>query len=156
MRTFLKVSLVLVIISAVSVFASSSGSETKFVPSQNVNLTVKITGFDELEGKALIALWNNGENFPDKDGKVYKSATLNANAYVLKYTFNVPVGTYAIALFHDADSDGELSTNFLGIPTEGYGFSNNVSPTFSAPSFDEAKFNLQKDTEIEIKLIYLL
>jgi len=56
-------------------------------------------------------------------------------------------------LFHDEDSDGEMDKNFLGIPQEKYGFSNNVEPVISAPSFEETKINLTKNTSIEIKLI---
>jgi uncharacterized protein (DUF2141 family) len=156
MRTINKTTVLFMLASALMFGFTSSGPGSAHPAVQNVNLTVKITGFEELKGKARIALWNNGDKFPDKDGKVYKSASINANASTLRYTFNVPPGTYAVALFHDEDSDGELSTNFLGIPTEGYGFSNNVKPVFGAPSYDEAKFSIQKDTEIEIKLIYLL
>jgi len=72
----------------------------------------------------------------------------------MKYTFNIPAGSYAVAIFHDENSDGVCNTNFLGIPEEGYGFSNNIKPLLSAPTFDEAKVSVKKDTEIEIHLIY--
>ena len=43
-----------------------------------------------------------------------------------------------MAAFHDADSDGRLNTNLLGIPTEGFGFSNGAIGFMGPPSFDEA------------------
>jgi uncharacterized protein (DUF2141 family) len=49
-------------------------------------------------------------------------------------------GTYAIAVIHDQDMNGKLDTNALGIPTEGYAFSNDVHATLHAPSFSAAKF----------------
>jgi uncharacterized protein (DUF2141 family) len=46
-----------------------------------------------------------------------------------------------------------MNKNFLGIPQEKFGFSNNVKPLFSAPSFADTKINLTKDMTTEIKLI---
>ena len=51
----------------------------------------------------------------------------------------MPFGEYAIKLFHDENMDGELDSNFLGIPTEDHGFSNNASGTFGPADYDDAK-----------------
>ncbi len=50
-------------------------------------------------------------------------------------------GTYALAIIHDENMDGKLATNFLGVPTEGYGFSSGAKATMSAPSFEAASFS---------------
>jgi len=47
-----------------------------------------------------------------------------------------------------------VDKNFLGIPKEGYGFSNNVKAIFSAPLFDEAKFELNETIDIKIEMNY--
>jgi len=120
---------------------------------QNVNLTVKVVGYKNTNGKTQIGLYNNEISFP-KINKQYKTAIINVNSFVTKYTFSIPVGYYAVALFHDANADGVCNTNFLGIPKEGYGFSNNIKPIISAPTFNETKMSIQKDMEIEIRLIY--
>ena len=52
----------------------------------------------------------------------------------------VPPGTYAMAVVHDENMNGKLDTGLLGIPTEGYGFSNDAKALFSAPSFADASF----------------
>ena len=49
-------------------------------------------------------------------------------------------GNYAIAILHDENDDGKMNTNFLGLPKEGYGFSNNVMGTFGPPTFSKASF----------------
>ena len=49
-------------------------------------------------------------------------------------------GRYAFAFFHDADSDNVLDTDVVGIPQEGYGFSNNARPGLGAPSFETCAF----------------
>lgn len=56
--------------------------------------------------------------------------------------FRLPPGRYAVAILHDENDNGRLDTNFLGIPTEGYGVSNNPKPRFRAPRFHEAVFEL--------------
>ena len=54
-------------------------------------------------------------------------------------------GRYAVAVIHDADNDGQLGVNFLGIPTEGWGVSGNAAPRLRAPRFDESAFDLGPD-----------
>jgi uncharacterized protein (DUF2141 family) len=51
---------------------------------------------------------------------------------------DLPPGRYAVIVFHDENDNGLLDKNGLGIPIEGYGFSNNATGFFSAPSFDDA------------------
>ncbi|UJR85685.1 DUF2141 domain-containing protein [Sandaracinus amylolyticus] len=53
---------------------------------------------------------------------------------------NVPPGRYAIGVMHDEDNDGHFDTGFLGIPSEGYGFSRDARGTLGPPSFDSASF----------------
>jgi uncharacterized protein (DUF2141 family) len=64
-------------------------------------------------------------------------------------------GAYAAVVYHDANANGDLDTGLLGIPTEGYGFSNNVRPVLKAPSFDSAKFAVTAgETQQRIRLNY--
>ena len=55
-------------------------------------------------------------------------------------TMSVRPGRYAFAFAHDEDGDGRFDRDFLGIPSEGYGFSNNVRPSLSLPSWQSAAF----------------
>ena len=59
---------------------------------------------------------------------------------------NVKPGTYALAVIHDENLNGELDTNFLGSPSEGYGFSSGAEAAFSAPSFSDASFQYDGQT----------
>ena len=61
-------------------------------------------------------------------------------------------GEYAVTLFVDVDGNKKLNKNFLGIPKEQYGFSNNVMGRMSPPSFDQAKFMIAGPTTQNIKL----
>jgi uncharacterized protein (DUF2141 family) len=53
---------------------------------------------------------------------------------------DIPAGTYALAVIHDENTNGKLDTNWLGIPTEGYGFSNDAKGSLGAPAFAAASF----------------
>ncbi len=57
-------------------------------------------------------------------------------------------GFYTIRYFHDENSNDQLDTNWMGIPNEGYGFSNNASSHFGTPSIEERKFELKDNLEM--------
>jgi uncharacterized protein (DUF2141 family) len=68
----------------------------------------------------------------------------------------VPAGTYAVSVMHDENANGKLDQNFLGIPTEGYGVSNNHTHALSAPTWDESRFEVKdgQDVRLGIALRY--
>lgn len=53
---------------------------------------------------------------------------------------DIAPGTYALAVIHDENMNGKLDANWLGIPAEGYGFSNDARAALGAPSFSAASF----------------
>jgi uncharacterized protein (DUF2141 family) len=68
---------------------------------------------------------------------------------------DLPFGYYGISCFHDENEDGELGTNSLGIPKEGFGFSTNPTVTFSAPGWSDIRFLLNaQDSTQSITLKY--
>jgi uncharacterized protein (DUF2141 family) len=68
---------------------------------------------------------------------------------------DIPSGTYALAVIHDEDMDGKLDTNWLGIPTEGYGFSNDAKALLGGPSFSAASFPYDgRNLDLTITLHY--
>jgi uncharacterized protein (DUF2141 family) len=68
---------------------------------------------------------------------------------------DLPQGTFAVSVLHDENGNGKMDKNFVGMPKEGYGASNNPKKKKRAPTFDEAKFSLNSTGQtIEITLIY--
>jgi uncharacterized protein (DUF2141 family) len=64
-------------------------------------------------------------------------------------------GDYAISVFHDENMNKKLDKNFMGIPKEGYGASNNPKKKMGPPDFEEAKFQLSGPTQsLQIELLY--
>ena len=62
---------------------------------------------------------------------------------------DLPVGTYAIRMFHDVNGDGEMNTNVFGIPTEPYAFSNNAAGTMGPAPWSKAKFEVTADGAVQ-------
>lgn len=121
---------------------------------QNGILTINITGISPKKGNIEIGIYNKSEDFP-RLKKEFKRIILPVNSSNISHTVNdIPEGYYAIALFHDENKDGKCNRNLIGIPVEGYGFSNNVLPRLKAPSFQKTRFMVEKNTSVTIKLVY--
>ncbi len=122
-----------------------------FEPGQFTNsgiLIVKIEGFESNDGFALTALSRNEEEFEREEKPVLGGSSKIVN---LKSEFvfeNLQFGNYAIKVFHDEDMNYELNKNFLGMPSEDYGFSNNVRGTFGMPDFESALFSFDSTNQI--------
>ncbi len=127
-----------------SLFAQDSSNVTV----QEGRVVVIITNIPENVGTAMVALSNSKEDY-EKEGIAFmgRSAEVAENRAEVEFE-NIPYGIYAIKVFHDEDEDGELDTNFLGIPSEAYGFSNNARGSFGPAAWEDAKFTFssEKDT----------
>ena len=121
---------------------------------QTGTLTVEISEIQGREGAISVGLYKSAETFPETE-KSYNGRTIKVTGEKAVAMFeDIPAGTYAIAVFHDTNSNSKLDTNFLGIPNEGYAFSNNVFGTFGPPDFEDASFNLNGNKTVEIKMGY--
>ena len=118
---------------------------------------VKILNIRNSTGTVDCALFESPEGFPID---VLRSAT---NVMVIKVRNtqarcdfeDIPPGTYALAVIHDENMDGKLDTNWFGVPTEGYGFSNDAQGWLGAPSFSAASFTYDgRNLELTISLHY--
>ena len=124
---------------------------TNIFIAQNCKLTVKVNNLQGLEGHLSIGLFNNPDSFPKKD-KGKNGVSLAIEDSVIGYTFdNLQKGTYALAIYHDENSNGEFDRSFLGWPFEDYVFSNYAEGSFGPPSFEEASFILQDSLVIELE-----
>ena len=122
------------------------------VPSENSQLTIEIQNIEVLEGNIRIGIFNTGEKFL-KEGSTFKNYIIAVNNTTETIIIDdLPKGEYAFLLYHDKNSDGKLNQNFLGIPKEPFGFSNNVKPKFAKPTFEECEFFLEENLVLQIRL----
>lgn len=113
-------------------------------------ITVFISGLDSNEGQVLIALHNEKVQFLKTD---FKSAITKITNKKVMYTFKeIPKGEYAISIFHDRNSNNKMDVNFFGIPKEAYGCSNNAKGFMGPPKYEDAKFQLTKNSIIRIQI----
>lgn len=114
---------------------------------------VVVTGVRDTAGTIMVALFPDQETFLKKPltGKMTKAVQGQVHL-----TFdNVAPGEYAASIIHDANDNRKLDSNFIGIPKEGFGFSNDAMGTFGPPTFEKAKFKVSGPLVIRIKAKYL-
>jgi len=123
-----------------------------FAQAQNVSLEVKMTGFKNDTGKVKVGLYDSEFSFLKT---IYKSAAVDIKSGTASVVFkDVPKGTYAISVYHDENSNGALDRNGFGIPTEGYGTSNDAKGFMGPPSFEDAKFIVNANSKTSITIHY--
>lgn len=82
------------------------------------------------------------EQFPS-DEYFYRGIVVEAQSDRLPVSVpDLPPGRYAVAAYVDANRNGRQDKNFLGVPKEEYGFSNNVRGRFGPPAFADAAFDI--------------
>jgi uncharacterized protein (DUF2141 family) len=115
-------------------------------------LTVQITKVKSDKGQIAVALYNSEKDFM----KVrYQGKVTKALKGTVEIVFdNIPVGYYGLSVIHDANENLKLDTNILGIPKEGFGFSNNAMGTFGPPSFEKAKVEVNTNKSASISMKY--
>lgn len=64
-------------------------------------------------------------------------------------------GKYSFKYFHDENNNIKLDTNFIGIPKEGYGFSNDAKGKFGPPDFKDTVFEVKNDTTVSCIVYYI-
>ncbi|KGJ96444.1 DUF2141 domain-containing protein [Colwellia psychrerythraea] len=137
-------SLVLAAISSLSLIAMMSQQVIA------ADLTVNISEVNQGKGHIMVGLYSGTEAF--SQGKSSFGSRVKADNENEQVIFkDIPEGEYAIKIYQDENSNQKLDFNFIGIPKEGYGFSNNVG-RFGSPKYQDAKFTVEEKTEIEIEL----
>ena len=121
-------------------------------------LTVRVTGARNIKGKIGVTLFQDAQGFPDDASKAIRqqSVEIDPNTMSAQVTFkDLPQGTFAVSVLHDENGNGKMDKNFVGMPKEGYGASNNPKKKMAPPSFEETKFQFSgNDQSLEIKLMY--
>lgn len=111
-------------------------------PSQP-GIHVEILGIRNSMGAVACALFEAPEGFPTEFLR-FATNIMMVKVRATKATCDfedIAPGTYALAVIHDENRDGELATNLMGVPKEGYGFSNDAKGSLGAPSFEAASFS---------------
>ena len=116
---------------------------------------LEVSSFKNTRGILNCRLFTKASDVPDGEG-ILTVRTPIAGANTACTFPNVEPGTYAVAVVHDENSNGKLDKNFVGVPSEGYGVSNNKTYALSAPKWDESVFTIapSESKTLHVKLRY--
>jgi uncharacterized protein (DUF2141 family) len=123
------------------------------------SLEVTVTDIVGKAGEVALAIFKGSTGFPDEPRHTYKTVRMKnpnrLNSIVIKV--ELPEGDYGISAFYDLNNNQILDTNFLGIPTEKFGFSQNPNIMFGPPHYEECRFDVpaQGTVKKNLKLIKL-
>ena len=120
-----------------------------------IKLQVTINNIKGRKGNIMVGVFDSDQTFMKTplEGKMVKAS---GDSITVLFE-NLKPGKYAVSVIHDANKNKNLDQNKLGIPKEGFGFSNNVLGAMGPPSFERAVIDLldQKDLDINIKMKYM-
>jgi uncharacterized protein (DUF2141 family) len=149
MRRFIALAILAILAAALPLRAENAASNT---------ITVEVVGLRNNNGVEGCALFNSADGFPDKTDKAIKTVNGKIESQRAVCVFSdVAPGDYAISTFHDENSDGKIARNFIGMPKEGVGASNDAKGSFGPPKYDDARFNYPGGAKsMTIHIRYLL
>jgi uncharacterized protein (DUF2141 family) len=101
-------------------------------------------------------LFRSAQGFPEtSEGTVEVRVPISGAVTQCEFP-NVAPGTYAVSVMHDENGNQKLDKNLFGVPTEGYGVSNNHTYAMSSPKWGESTFVVEqgKNQVLQIQLRY--
>ena len=114
-------------------------------------LTVRVEALKR-SGDLVLAFFSSEANWNANANPVTTSRTPITSDGSVAVTTSLPAGEYAIMAFHDVNGDGILNTSLIGLPTEPYAFSNNARGLFGPARWKTARFQLQTDAVLTLRL----
>jgi uncharacterized protein (DUF2141 family) len=137
----MRTAIAIVLVVGLMVGASSFEARADDMGAVN-SIKVIVVGLHSNDGEVDCALFGGADGFPgdsSKAGKTAKSKIEKGEAVCM--FADVAPGDYAVSVFHDENSNGKLDRNFVGMPKEGVGASNDAAGHFGPPKYDDARFS---------------
>jgi len=138
----------LLIICAIVMFAAQ-------IEAQTGKLIVRFENLKSNEGKVMVALFEGKENFAKKQSTDKVTLSIENNSAIWSLD-SLPEGQYIIIAYHDDNENQKIDLGIMGIPAEGYAFSNNTVSEMGPPNPDQMLFDVKKDetTTQVLKMVY--
>ena len=118
------------------------------------NLRVVATNVQSDEGKLYVWVYDKKDDWLSSRYRTQKSVEVAGNRDGDRITVELllPAGEYALSVFQDINDNGKLESNFIGIPKEPAGLSNNLRPRFGPPKYQDAAFSVTAGAVTEQKI----
>ncbi len=135
------------IVTSILVFAFQFPS----LKGQNVEVIIK--GIKSEKGQILIGVFKDQATFETEKAFLSKSFP---KASIVNGEMNVHLtlepGTYGLTLLDDENMSSLMEYNFIGIPKEGFGFSDYYHTGIKKPKFDQFKFTIKENEKRTINI----
>jgi len=107
-------------------------------------LKVEIVGLENAEGSLYVEVYDSASSWLGDEPVLRRQLSIveALSGAIVETEMALPVGRYAFSVYYDIDNDGELDTNFFGVPAEPIAVSNNAKDWYGAPGFEAAAFDL--------------
>jgi len=123
--------------------------------SSGTALTVTVKDLRNRKGNLIFGVFKSAGGFPNVEKKAVYWEVKKVDAAGVTFTAHLPPGRYAASVLHDENRSGDMDRNLVGVPTEGYGVTNNPKPPLRAATFEEAAFDLPPEgAEMTISVQY--
>ena len=119
---------------------------------EQAELRLEISGLASEEGKVYFSVYDSEDTWLGEE-RVAGAAVDIAEAMegeIVVATLQLPPGEYAVSIFYDVNANGELDTNFIGIPKEPVALSNNAKARFGPPKYKDALFTLPGEGAVQV------
>ncbi len=119
-----------------------------------LEVTVSVDGLKSDRGALVVSVYDSAEHWLSDNTVLRQRLELSPGAQdeLQRIPLTLEQGSYAISVYHDANGNGELDANFIGIPKEPVGLSNGHRPKFGPPKFDKARLRIDADQYVAITL----
>ncbi|MDO6685761.1 MULTISPECIES: DUF2141 domain-containing protein [unclassified Agarivorans] len=110
---------------------------------------IDILGIKAGKGQIVVSVWDSEDNYLKTPFLIKTIAASNIRNKQLRFTFSSSLpAECAISVYYDENANGKLDTNWLGIPREAVGISNNVKGRFGPPKYNDGKITLSGNEQI--------
>jgi uncharacterized protein (DUF2141 family) len=120
-------------------------------PLYAADFSLQVENITDIRGTLMWSVFDSSETYAADASPVIAGSSRVMGDSIRVTLHDLPPGRYAVKLFHDVNNNGEMDSNLLGLPQEGYGFSNNAG-RFGPPSFSDAMVEVVGDILITIRL----
>jgi uncharacterized protein (DUF2141 family) len=139
----------------VAASADKTAAATTPTTQKTYTLTILVEGVNDKPGNIGVLVFSSKslKGWPEDRFAALRDVVVPAHPGEVTVTIpNLEPGEYGVALIHDVNMNHKLDRNFLGMPKEQWGMSNNPHATIKAPPFSKAEFAINGNTEIKVQL----